>query len=267
LFRLKTAYAVFIPASIITFGALYYLRMVPYASINFVLLLIAPAAYVYDEAFTYLMAGLSWLILLPVLVFLFRIDTVNAVLPVLIFSMIQAVFIWYKVIFHRENRRRVAELKKRQARSDALREDRDRALRFENGIKTKELSIVNLYDITRKMSEHLKFDEIFHAFSAFLKDYFDFRKCDLIILSRDGEKQRIDREYTVWKEEPRDLGGMQADHAKLISLFADRFRDVFISESDKAGQLKDLGIDNGAVKTLAVIPLLSERKMVGILSV
>ncbi len=267
MFKLKSAYIVWIPLSMLVFHVLYTGRVIPYASIIFFLLLIAPSGYVYPESVSYAIAALSWAVLCPACIIVYRVDPLNASLPILIFNALQAIFIWHKKLFYRENRRRVRELREREEREEALTETCEKASRFENGIKAKELSIVNLYEITKKMSEHLTFEDMFGAFSALLKDTFVFRKCDLLILKRDGEKLRVEREYSVWRQGVKDLGGKQADRDRLIALFSAGFRDVYIARDANAQAFKNLGIDNDAVATMAVLPLLSERKLVGILAV
>lgn len=265
--NLKTAYAIAVPLALIAFHALYMGHAVPYASIIFVLILLAPSGYVLPEKASYAIAGLSWLVLAPLCVFAYRADALNAAFPILIFNALQAIFIFHKKLFYRENRRRVRVLKEREDRKAALTDDHERAARFEAGIRAKELSIVNLYEITKKMSEYLTFEDMFGSFSALLKDVFEFRKCDLLILKRDGEKLSVEREYSVWRQEAKGPGGRQADRDRLIGLFAGGFRDVFIARDADAGALKKVGVDDDAVTTLAVLPLLSERKLVGILAV
>lgn len=179
-----------------------------------------------------------------------------------------ASYLWYKNIAKDERLLRHQALNKIDDDKRRLSEERDHAVRFESGIKAKEAEIVNLYEITKKMSENLKFEDMFHVFSLFLKGNFMFRKCDLLLLDRVDENLRIGRAYSVWHEEP--AGGVQVPAIKgekLIELFTGGFKDVWLTRKENISALEELGVKDGAVETFVVLPLLSERKMVGMLAV
>lgn len=268
MFRLKTIYAIFIASALFLFGILYSNGRIPYASINILLAFIAPAGYLYPDIFTYISIFASWLIVYPVLIFICGIDPVNAGSSVILFDLLAASYLWYKNTVKRENDLRGRSLKKREDERGALSDNCDRASRFENGIKAKEIEIVNLYEITRKMSEYLKFEDIFRAFSSFLKGNFTFKKCDLMILDRVDDKLRMNRAYSVWQKDPGDNAlPKPVNCEKLIELFAHGFRDVCLKKSEDAQALKSLGIEDSDIETFVVVPLLSERKMVGMLAV
>ena len=246
------------------------LRLKAIYALFIAIMLIAPAGYLYPEVFTYVLVSASWLIAYPALIFIFRASPVNALAPVLFFNLLIFVYFWYRNVTKNERTLRHKALNDNDADKLRLSEDRDRAARFEAGIKGKEAEIVNLYEITRKMSEHLKFEEMFRVFSLFLKENFIFRKCDLLILERVDDNLRVDRVYSVWYEEPPD-GAAPAPEAakgeKLIGLFADGFRDIWLTREEDAPAIKSLGIEESGLETFVALPLLSERKMVGILAV
>lgn len=268
MFRLKTVYAVFLVTAPFLCGILYSNGRIPYASIYILAALIAPAGYLYPGVLTYASILISWLIAYPVLIFIFRVDPVGAASPVISFNLLIAAYFWYKNIVDRERALRFRALKEKDDDRIRFSEDCDRAARFENGIKVKEAEIVNLYEITKKMSEHLKFEEMFRVFSLFLKENFTFRKCDLLILDRVDDKPCIDRAYSVWQKDPVDNAPASTVNCeKLMELFTHGFRDVCLTKNGDAPALKDLGIEGGDIETFVVLPLLSERKMVGMLAV
>ena len=268
MFRLKTIYAIFILASLFLFGALYSSGKIPYVYINILLVLIAPAGYLYPDAFTYASIFVSWLAAYPALIFLCGVDPANASYSVILFDLLMASYLWYRNIVKRENDLRRRALKEKEDHRIALSDNCDSASRFESGIKAKETEIVNLYEITKKMSEYLKFEDIFRAFSSFLKGNFSFRKCDLLILARVDDKLRVDRAYSVWQKDPDNSAHPKPVNCeKLIELFANGFRDVYLKKIEDGQAFKNLGIEDDGIETFAVVPLLSERKMVGMLAV
>ncbi|MCM8761312.1 MAG: GGDEF domain-containing protein [Candidatus Omnitrophica bacterium] len=264
---MRILYAFFIPAALGTFHILYEKGVIPYAAVNFLFLMIAPAGYVFTESFSLILIVCSWFVACVLFAFIYHTDPINAAFPVFIFNILVLIFMWHNRIFRYENKRRAVELKGMEGRKSALSEELEKASRFESGIKAKESSTVNLYEITRKMSEHLKFEDIFAAFTSSLKDNFDFRKCDLLILGREGDKAVIEREYSVWGDDEKTGSGKRIDLNRLIGLFLGGFRDIFFTADNDSHILEGLGLDTAVVKTLAVIPLLSEKKMVGMLVV
>ena len=268
MFRLKALYAAFTVTALLLFGALYSRGKIPCALINILLALIAPAGYIYPRLFTYSLIAASWLIIYPVLIYVCRMPAGAALAPVITFNLLTASYSWYRNTAKDERLLRHQALNRIDDDKRRLSEERDHALRFESGIKAKETEIVKLYEITKKMSEHLKFEEMFRAFSLFLKENFAFRRCDLLLLDRVDDNLRMDRAYSVLREEPAagaEAGAVKGE--KFIELFTGGFKDVWLTRKDNASALKELGVEDAAVETLAVLPLLSERKMVGILAV
>ncbi len=225
----------------------------------------------YPEVVTCVLAIISWLVIYPVFIFVWRIDPVNAAATVMLFDVLLAAYLLYRIIAKRERTFRHDKLKNSEDDKTKLADACEHAVRFESGIKAKEAEIVNLYEITKKMSECLKFEDIFREFSVFLKGNLIFRKCDLIILDHAGSEMRIDRVFSVWREGP-PLNAPNAPAKtlrgeKLISLFSKGFKDVLLTRVRNPREFKELGIEDAGVETFVVLPLLSERKIVGMLSV
>lgn len=158
-------------------------------------------------------------------------------------------------------------LKEKGDERDALAEDLAHISVEEERVKDQELSLVNVYEITKKMSGSLTFDGIFSVFSSFLNDNFIFSTCDLLVLDHDDVDKRPGRRYRVFKENaPVGISETAADYQKLIGFLLQNPRPLCISRSEDAKAFSELGIQGDAVETFVGIPLLSERKVVAILT-
>lgn len=137
----------------------------------------------------------------------------------------------------------------------------------EERIKEQELSLVNVYEITKKMSGSLTFDGIFNVFSAFLNDNFSFRTCDLLILNREGVEPQIGRRYRVLKGM---TGGSVAespvDYRDIIKLFEKDPKALSISRSGDPRIFNELNLRDDSIETFLAVPLLSDRKVAAILT-
>ena len=122
--------------------------------------------------------------------------------PVLLF------FLCGTAIVFKEYKDSMAELKKEAQASLKNLENRKNGLeeeiKKEDGqifrLRNREAMIVNLYEITKKMSEDLTFDDIFDALSVFLKENFIFKKSELIILKETEGYIKVDKVYRLPKE-------------------------------------------------------------------
>ncbi len=120
-------------------------------------------------------------------------------------------------------------------------------------LKNKEAMIVSLYEITKKMSKELTFDEIFKALSDFLKENFIFKKSSLIILKEDGGGLKVDKLYKVFKEDWAQEEDKEYNYNDIVKAFSKDKTEVYMQRDDGS--------------TFAAIPLLSENKFVGILTI
>lgn len=250
--KLRSIYVVCIPIGLALFHILYSKGAIPYTFINVVFLLTAPAAFFYHKGFPYLLASLSWFALYPIFVLIYKIDLLNAFLPIFIFNGLLIGFMTYKNMIEKDQKTRDSKLLEREGNKKTILEEFYKTAGFENGIKLKELAIVNLYEITKKMSEGLRLDDVFKVFSAFLKDNFIFRRCDLLILNPEGSDKRLGKTYSVWKEDGAKGAGSITNYDELIKQVLINPKEIYIQ---KFGE------------SFAAMPLLSERKVVGILAV
>lgn len=119
-------------------------------------------------------------------------------------------------------------------------------------LRNKETVIVSLYDITRSMSQSLTFNEIFKMLSIFLKDNFIFKKSSLVILKEDDGALKVDRVYKVFKDD-RSESDEDYNYNDIVKAFSKDKTEIYVQRDDGS--------------TFAAMPLLSENKFVGILTI
>lgn len=123
--------------------------------------------------------------------------------------------------------------------------------RKESEIKRNEQAVVNLYEITKRMSEALKFEEIFSVLSAFLRENISFKRCNLLILNWQTHEPKLDREYEVWKDEAPAGTSDRIDFDAVIKLFLENPNESYL--------IKDA--------RFTIMPLMSEKRIVAMLVV
>ena len=245
MFKLKTAYAGFIFTNI------------------FALLTLATAYFYRLKKRTIFVCAC----LVPILMFIFGIDLMNSTLVVLIFGLILTGSALCREDIESDERELKSEIEKEVSKRRTLSDRLTELEADEREIKEGELMIINLYEITRKMSANLRFDDIFNVFSAFLKTNFTFRKCDLLILNReDAHLPRLERIYSVRQESPDEALKQFANYDKLIKAFLENPQNIYASRDTDAKLLAALGVEDPLVYTYAAIPLSSEKRLIAVLS-
>jgi diguanylate cyclase (GGDEF)-like protein len=206
--------------------------------------------------------------LIPVLIFGYRLDPLNAFLSASVFAFFQVAALAYKRIIERETRDLENELASEENKANSLSEKLKLLEAEEHETKEDELLIVNLFEITKKMSENLRFIDIFNVFSTFLKGNFLFRKCDLLVLNwQDVNIPRLERVYSVWQDAGDDASKQAANYDKLIRNFIANPRKIHASKDSGARILEDLGVEDQWVRTFTAIPLFNENTLAAILTV
>jgi len=192
-------------------------------------------------------------LLLPVLFYL---------MPGKIFvAMILLFFLCGSVLAAREYKISIKELEKEEAslledytrKKNAMEEDSIKMSGRISELCNREITMASLYDITKNMSQYLTFNEIFAALSVFLKESFVFKKGELLILKEEEDRISIDKSYKMCKDDDMKDVCQESDYGSIIKLFA----------KDK----KEAYIPKGGLNSFGAIPLLSENKFVGILTV
>ncbi|MBI5144152.1 MAG: GGDEF domain-containing protein [Candidatus Omnitrophica bacterium] len=194
-------------------------------------------------------------------------NSINVMYTILVFGFLLLGFIKY--------RQTIGEMRKEwgtrlQAKEEACREFSEENSRLEalvSEIINKEIMVVTLYEITKSMSVSLKFDSIFSIFSAFLKENFaSFRKSELVILKGIDGRLTVDRTYRVCGVKETDLCESKMGYEALIELLIENVNAVYLTREKDELKFVKLHMDKETFVFFA-IPLLSERKMVGILTV
>ncbi len=167
-------------------------------------------------------------------------------------------FLVYKNMIDQERTHLNLKLKNEERMAKSLLEELTDLSEREEDIRQRELATLNLYLVTKKMSESLAFGEIFKVFSAFLKENFVFKKCDLIMLNWDDPVTKIGNVYSVshgFAGAPAAEAGESIDYDRLMNLLLKKPERIQISQGD------------GEIAAFTAIPLLSEKKLVAILAV
>ena len=120
-------------------------------------------------------------------------------------------------------------------------------------LRNREAVIVSLYEVTRSMSQGLTFNEIFKTLSVFLKENFIFRKSSLVILKEEEGALKVDKVYKVFKEDWIEKEDKEYNYEEIVKMFSKDKTEVYMQKDDRS--------------TFAAIPLLSENKFVGILTI
>lgn len=138
--------------------------------------------------------------------------------------------------------------KKKDLENEIIKED---SRIFE--LRNKEVMMASLYEITNRMSQDLTFNEIFKTLSAFLREYFIFRKSELLIIKEVEGYIKIEKVYKLYKDPESEQEDTKTDYGDILMLFAKEKKELFIQKKDG--------------RSFGAIPLLSENKFVGILTV
>jgi diguanylate cyclase (GGDEF)-like protein len=253
----------------ILFHLLYTSGKVPFAAVNAVLLFVSPLGYFSPVAVSAAFIALSWLILYHLFVHHYGVSAIPAAAPIIIFSILILVFEVYRKYADFKVSRWVSKAEEEGKRKAVSSSRFEKMRRFERGLIEKELSIVGLYEVTKKMSAGLRFEEIFAVLGEFLKSNFAFSTCELAILKWEGDAARVDRMYSVSKEAgaegaPAPTG---ADYAAVVAAFLRGSREIAVYGPKALDILKKPGIEGAGAESFVAIPLLSEKKIVGILTI
>ena len=265
MFRLKVIYPIIIAALFAAFHILYLSGGIGYSAMNLILLCAVPIVLLYENKISYLLIALSWAVLCPLIIVIYRIEPVNAAFSILIFSVLTAGVIRFKNTIESARSSLHSKLTDEKNSRDILIDSLNKLNASESVVREKELSIASLYEITKKMSEDLKFGDIFGVFSLFLKNNIMFRRCNLLILNwEEPGHPRVERRYGVWKENADMVEADTTNHENLIRLLPKDPGMLYLTRHDIG--FGDLGIKDDGITTYAAIPLLSEKRIVAVLA-
>jgi len=131
--------------------------------------------------------------------------------------------------------------------------------------------VENLYEVTRRMSRDLEFDDIFRTFNEFFNKGVRFRECKLLLMGREGDNLYCEKAYRM--KHPFESGEKEVrvsppelkDEIALEIFHGDQ-RPVFLS-ADKNRDVLNKFYPKLDIRTLASNPLIVEDDLIGILVV
>jgi len=241
--------------------------MIPFGWVNIIFLLAAPIIYACPKLCLYVISISAWIILYPVFRIIYKIHMLDAALPILVFNGYLFGITAHRKIFEGMS----AEWSSKTITNEGIKNkdslEYNDLLNREKEIRDQELKIVSLYEITKKMSGSMKFDDIFHELGSFLNENFVFRRCELAIINWKGHEAKLAKSYSIWHSKKEGDYDYRLDYSALIKILSDNPRNIYFTRDKNRQIFKDLHIEDDEVGEFTAIPLYSEKKIVAVLSV
>ena len=160
-------------------------------------------------------------------------------LAVIISNSIPVATTFLKKVISEEHRRLESDLKlSREAYTRLLNEystlnDENRNL---NRVATE---VENLYEVARKMSEALEFDDIFKTFNEFLNRGMKFRECKLLLIEKENDNFYIEKAYrmkhpTISSDNEVQVTPPELKDEIALDIFYQDQRPIFLSRDRKS---------------------------------
>lgn len=262
--RLKVLYPMICFLVLAAFNVFYWYGKVPYHFINLILFLSLPVGFIYKKSIAAGFAVLLWA--LPfVFMFIYKIDMVNAFFPFVLFSFAFIGSILYKNEVNAVIKRYELQTKEREDSVHIYSRELEELYEKEKETRDRELAVVKLYEITKKMSEDLKFDDIVNVFGVLLRENFIFKRCELVILKQPDADLSAEKSYKILPDENSKDKNSEIDMEEVVSYFLhEGSKEIYATRKEDSTFFVRFGIRDD-VRTIAAIPLLSEKKMVGAL--
>lgn len=229
----------------------------------FVMLLLVPIGYAYKRRVVFLFAAASWPVLLPVMLSVYKMKLLPAAVMLLSFNALLAGGAIYRNItdkvkwgYAKKLKDKEEELKKLSVLITGLGID-------ENRVLEKELAVVKLYEMTKRMSGALKFEEILSIFGEILRDNFNFRRGVLVLLRNTDNNIDVEKIYNIPAADAAladEDGGI--DYGYLIKTLPESRKACFFDRSSDAEIMGKIASGRD-IKTMAIIPLASENRTMG----
>ncbi len=265
--RLRLFYIIIIAALLSIFHFLILGGKIPFVFINIILLAMASAIFIFPASFLYILIAFSWLLLLPLFIIVYKIDPINTVIPVFVFSVFLLGGLMHKKVISDMGTLWDADIDEDEDLKKAKLSQFEKLVSLESEIKDKELKIVSLYEITKKMSGSLKYEDIFNVLSFFLKEDFTFRKCELAIFKPSGPEPKVDKAYSVWRDRKEGDYDYRINYEALLKMLSENPRATYLTREQDRQAFKEVGVEDDEVHGFIVIPLLSEKRIVAMLTV
>ena len=186
----------------------------------------------------------------------------------MIAAIVLLLAIWHRKALIQEEREYTVRLEAMDEENRYSREKFEVLRLAEEDTRARESATVGLYEIARDMSANLKFNDIFKVFSIFLKNNFNFKKCELLVLEKDGiSPNHLGKVYGVWREDPMLGSERVVDYEKMIKYFLARPERVQIGNIRSGADTEDIGLGDPTTNSFLGIPLISGGKPVAILTI
>lgn len=186
----------------------------------------------------------------------------------LIAAIILLIAVWCREAVSMEERGYVLKLEAMDDENKILVEKFEALRLAEEDTRARETATVGLYEITRDMSAQLKFNDIFKVFSSFLKSNFNFKKCELLILDKEGTSaNHLGKVYGVWLEDPMLGSERVVDYEKMINFFLARPERVHIANVRGSADTEEIGLSDPTTRSFLGIPLSGDGKPVAIITI
>lgn len=266
--KIKKAYIPFCVLFALAFHFLYSAGRIQFSVINLLFFSVAVSGYIYGRTALYVLTAISWVVVFPIIRFFYGIDLVNAIMPLILFNVLTAGSYFCRVITDDVVEEQEKLLSKKNESIANYTARLARLTGSENRIREKELAILKLYEMTKKMSAGLKLEALFSIFSSLLRENFSFSRCELFTLKNAGSAPSVDRVLTATGAD-NDVESEQSsstDQGELIRMVASDPKVNYFERPDCAAVLESLKVRPSA-GSLCIIPILSEKKPAGILTI
>lgn len=152
------------------------------------------------------------------------------------------------------------QIRKEKNMYDDLVKETERIDKFNEEVNRQSEEIENLYEITKRMSVFLQFDEIFKILCSELKNTFEFDDCRLITLKSAAPGYEIEAVYDIPME--GRIKDAKSYDLKIVEILYQNRQTLKINSREEAEQI---GISLPIkIKTLLAIPLVVENDVIGV---
>ncbi|MFA6609684.1 MAG: sensor domain-containing diguanylate cyclase [Candidatus Omnitrophota bacterium] len=263
--RIRIVYFILITALLSVFHNFTMADKIPFVFINVVFLAMATGIFMFPPFFLGVLLFLSWIIMLPLFIVTYKTCPSVAAMPLFIFSLFILGGLAHKKVISGMGELWNSGISEDEDLKKAKLLQFEKLVFLESEIKAKEHKIVSLYEITKKMSGSLKYEDIFNVLSSFLKDNFTFRKCELAIFKRNAPEPKIDKSYSVWRDRKEGDYDYKINYEVLLRMLSEKPQATYFTRERDKQVFKDVGVEDDEVHGFIVIPLLSEKRIVALL--
>ncbi len=231
-------------------------------ALNFFLLLAAPAGFIYRRRTAFFIAAASSVIIPPALIFAYKLDLSAAFSSIAFFDILIAGSVMYRSMIEKKKWGYVRKLKDMDEEAKRQSIDLAELARNENSIREKEIAVVKLYEMTKRMSGAMRLDEILAVLGEVLRGNFKFSRGELILFKGPGASAAPGRSYRIPGGTNELSGAVGMDHEYIVRALSEKKAEIFFDMDSDAAAFRALRAGPGAM-TAAALPLAGENRMLG----